>query len=233
MRKLTLEEIKEITLGAVRVESDENGVNFHRFTKSQEEIYKNRNADFYKNVFATSGVKLSFKTDTQSLFLKVDVLGGSSRKFFSFDVFVDGEKVDCLKNFSEDALPSDYSTVLLPLGEFEKKFSLKKGEKKVSVYFPYTMKATLKELLVDKGAFIEPIKPKYKLLCFGDSITQGYDALYPSNKYTTQLADFLDAEEYNKAIGGEVFFPELVGEKEDFEPDYVTVAYGTNDWSHL
>ena len=28
-----------------------------------------------------------------------------------------------------------------------------------------------------------------KLLCFGDSITQGYDALHPSNRYAAQLAD--------------------------------------------
>jgi len=32
-------------------------------------------------------------------------------------------------------------------------------------------------------------------------------------------------------IGGEVFYPELVAKKEPFAPDYVTVAYGTNDWS--
>lgn len=41
----------------------------------------------------------------------------------------------------------------------------------------------------------------------------------------------LDAEEYNKAIGGEIYFPELAKAKEDFEPDYITVAYGSNDWS--
>ena len=40
-----------------------------------------------------------------------------------------------------------------------------------------------------------------------------------------------DAEEYNKAIGGDVFFPSLAATREDFEPDYITVAYGTNDWS--
>lgn len=48
---------------------------------------------------------------------------------------------------------------------------------------------------------------------------------------TARLADALGAEEVNKAIGGECFFPELAATKEDFQPEYITVAYGTNDWS--
>ena len=34
----------------------------------------------------------------------------------------------------------------------------------------------------------------------------------------------------NKAIGAEVYFPELAEIKSDLQPDIVTVAYGTNDW---
>ena len=41
----------------------------------------------------------------------------------------------------------------------------------------------------------------------------------------------MGAEEINKAIGGEIFVPGLVENKLDFEPDYISVAYGTNDWS--
>ena len=55
--------------------------------------------------------------------------------------------------------------------------------------------------------------------------------MYPCNKYISRLADLLDAQEYNKAIGGEIFFPALAATKEAFEPDYITVAYGTNDWN--
>jgi len=88
-------------------------------------------------------------------------------------------------------------------------------------------------LELDNGAYIEPVKPGKKLLCYGDSITQGYDALYPSNKYISKLADFLDAEENNKAVAGDIFFPDLLSEKENLDPDYITVAYGTNDWSKI
>ncbi len=47
------------------------------------------------------------------------------------------------------------------------------------------------------------------------------------------MADTFSAEARNKAIGSEVFKPELAALiDEDFSPDYITVAYGTNDWAH-
>lgn len=93
------------------------------------------------------------------------------------------------------------------------------------------MEVTLQEISLDDGAFVEPVKPLKKLLAFGDSITQGFDALRPSGRYISRLADALGAEEYNKAIGAECFCPQLAAEKESFVPDVITVAYGTNDWT--
>jgi hypothetical protein len=52
----------------------------------------------------------------------------------------------------------------------------------------------------------------------------------PMNRYAGKVADALEAEEINKAIGGEKFCPWLSDLKEPFEPDYVTAAYGTNHW---
>jgi len=228
---LNLSQIRDITLGAVRVEENVNGFDFYRFTKQQEELYKNSNNDFYMKTFSSSGVRICFHTNSQTLFLKAEVAQVSSRTYFSFDVFVNGEKTDTLDNFSDMQLPRDYTKAKYPLGEVSKKFDLGTGEKNVCIYFPWSVKTTLKEFIIDDNSFIKPVKPSKKILCFGDSITQGYDALYPSNKYITKLANMLNAEEYNKAIGGETFFPELAASKEDFEPDYITVAYGTNDWN--
>ena len=229
--KLSLEQIKTITLGAVRIEETEQGIEFFRFTKEQEELYKKRSADYYTKSFSTSGIRLSFTTNSKTLTLKTTVSGGSSRNYFAFDLIIDGKKTDTLQNFDEALLPSPYTVATLPLGEFSKTFNLGEGKKQIDLYFPWGVNAVINELSVDDGAILEPIKPKHKLLCFGDSITHGYDALYPSNKYITKIANFLDAEEINKAIGGEVFFPDLAAAKEDFIPDYITVAYGTNDWN--
>jgi lysophospholipase L1-like esterase len=229
--KLNLSQIRDITTGAVRIEEIDNNIHFYRFTKQQEDLYENRNAAFYQRTFATSGIQLRFRTDSQTIFLSVDTAIGSGRRYFSFEVFVNGEKIGNLNNFSEEERSADYTKPIFPLGNFSKKFCLGTGEKEVRVYFPWSVKATLKELIIDDGSFIKPVKPSKKMLCFGDSITQGYDTLYPFNKYITRLANMLDAEEHNKAIAGETFFPDLAASKDDFEPDYITVAYGTNDWN--
>lgn len=228
---LNLSQIRDITTGAVRIKEIDNGIHFYRFTQQQEELYKNRSDDFYKKTFATSGVQMRFQTNSQTLFLRTEITSGSSRSYFAFDVFVNGVKIDTLDNFSDIDIPQNYTTLNFPLGEFSKEFNLGVGEKEVCVYFPWSVKAILKEFIIDDNSFIKPVKPNKKMLCFGDSITHGYDALYPSNKYITKLADMLNAGEYNKAIGGEIFFPALAATREDFEPDYITVAYGTNDWN--
>jgi len=237
--KLDLSQIKDITLGAARIEEIENDIHFYRFTKEQEELYRDLTLGLYKKhsknpytkTFCTSGVQMRFHTDSKSLFLNVDVEKGSTRSYFSIEVFVNGERLDAIKNFSEEELFGDFTKWKFPLGNYSKTFDLGEGEKEVRIYFPWSVKAILKDFVLEDGSFITPVKPKKQLLCFGDSISHGYDVLYPSNKYLTKLADVLDAEEHNKAIGGEVYFPELAKTKEAFEPDYIIVEYGSNDWS--
>lgn len=233
--KLNLSQIKDITLGASGIEEIENGIHFYRFTEEQRELYLERSNqkknDFYVKALSTSGVQMRFRTDSQSLLIDVDVEKGSTRRYFSMEVFVNGKRIDAIKNFSEEELFGDFTKWKFPLGSFSKRFDLGEGEKEVRVYFPWSVKTILKEVCLDDGAFIIPVRPKKQLLCFGDSVSHGYDVLYPSNKYLTKLADILDAEEHNKAIGGEIYFPELAKTREDFEPDYIIVEYGSNDWS--
>ena len=229
--KLNITQVREIAKGAVRVTEEKDGFHFYRFTKEQEELYNNTNKDFYQKTFATAGIRLTFKTDSRTLFLKTVTSKGSSRTYFSFDIFADGKPVGYLDNFSGVELPEKYPEAKLPQGAFEKTFSLGEGEKTVCVYFPWSVQSVVEEISIDDGAYIEPVKTEKKMLTFGDSITHGYDALRPSMRYAARLADALGAEEVNKAIGGECFFPELAATKEDFQPEYITVAYGTNDWS--
>lgn len=54
--------------------------------------------------------------------------------------------------------------------------------------------------------------------------------MYASNTYVARISKALDAALMNKAIGAEVYFPELAEIKSKFDPDTVIVAYGTNDW---
>lgn len=229
--KLSLDKIKEITLGAVRIEQDETGFNFYRFTKEQQELYAQRREDFYYKTFCSAGVQLRFKTNSRSLKIKVSFDLGYTRSYYAMDIFVDGKMVDCICNYKGVELPRDYTTVNLPSKTEEKIIELPSGEKEIKICLPWSKRTRIEEIALEDGAKVVAQRPKYKMLCFGDSITQGYDAQHPSNTYTYQLASFLDAQEFNKAIGGDTFFPELASSCEDFVPDFVTVAYGTNDWS--
>lgn len=228
--KLDFKQIQSITLGAVEITREDDGIRFQRFTRQQRELYRKTSDDFYMKTFASSGVQLRFLTDSSRMTLKVQLSPGSSRKYFSVDVLVDGNFHDAIDNFPS-SIPQDYTRMELPLGAYEKTFNLGQGEKTVTVCFPWSVCTVLETLELDDGAAVVPVKPSRTLLAFGDSITHGYDALRPSNKYITRLAHALDAQEINKGIGGERFFPELAALGDDPEPDYITVAYGTNDWS--
>lgn len=229
--KLSLDVIKEITLGAAVVKEENGRTVLNRFTADQEELYRVTNSDFYQKSFSTAGIRFSFATDSENLFLKVNTSVSSSRKYFSVDVFCNGKPVGYMDNYSEKELPLDYTTVDCELGEFSRKFNLGEGTKNVCIYFPWSVKTEICEISVDDNAFVKAIRPEKKLLAFGDSITHGYDALRSSNRYVARLCDMLGAEEINKGIGAEIFFPALAELKDDFTPDYITVAYGTNDWS--
>ena len=231
--KLTTEQIASVTLGAERVINEKGGTCFHRFTEEKEEIYRNYREDFYKKVFCSSGVKLSFKTDSRTLGLNADVYKHSTRSYVSFDVFVDGKCIGSMDNFSHMEIPAEYSTLTFEGGNFEKTFDLGEGEKTVEVYLPWSCLTILRDVILEDGASLVPARPAKRMITFGDSITQGYDALRPSSRYAARLASFLGAEERCKGIGGEVFMPKLaLAKDEGYDPDYISVAYGTNDWSH-
>lgn len=231
--KLDINQIKDITLGSAYIIQGEDGIEFHRFTKVQEELYAKTNGEFLKRCFSASGIKLSFRTDSNRLTLKITASKAiNNRSYFSFDVFCNGKPIGNIDNFSNMHLPKEnYMWLEVPLGKFEKSFKLGAGMKDLCIHFPWSAKVSVKEISLDDDCYIEAVRPKKKLIAFGDSITHGFDAVRPSNRYVARLAQALDAEEYNKAIGGERFFPKLAELKDELSPDYITVAYGTNDWA--
>lgn len=233
--KLCYETIKAITCGAVRIEEEEGGLRFWRFTEHQEYLYTlprpviGKIKNYRPTSITSAGVRMAFKTDSPSLYLKADVKKGCPRTFFSFDVMVDGKLLGSMDNFGDKPFPQGEPKTPYPLGLFEKEFALGEGEKTVEVFFPWSVCPILQEVSLADGSFVTPVKRSKKLLVFGDSITQGYDILRPSQHHIPYLAEKLDADVVNKAIGGEIFFPPLADSPDDFQPDYITVAYGTND----
>ncbi len=223
--KLTKEQIKSIAKGAVRIEEQNGAVHLFRFTKEQEVVYVDRTTPsgkpLWDKTFATAGVRLEFVTTSQTLAIEVECVPASSCNCFVHDVFVNGERIGSFgENESEKR-------------EFSGSFDLGKGKKEVRIYFPWAAASAIRSLTLEDGAEITPIKKSRKMLIYGDSITHGYVAINPSASYASLLTDALDAEAFNKAIGGETFFPELAELSDEGDFDLITVAYGTNDWSHV
>ena len=225
--KLTTEQIRTVTLGATHVEEIDGATHFYRFTEAQQTCYRNQtfNKGFYPKSFSTAGIRLEFVTNSRSLSLKIESIETpttSSRKYFFASVFCNGEKLGLIGS----------STT--PGGMFEDSYELPEGENTVCIYFPWAVVTLLHSLMLDDGATLIPVKKKCNMLQYGDSITHGYDAREPQNTYASIVADAFSANARNKAIGGEIFRPELATlPDEGFEPDYITVAYGTNDWAHI
>lgn len=222
MKRLDFELIKKLTFGAAEIEENDGKISFFRFTKEQRDLYKSTCLDFYMKSFSTSGISLEFETDSDNLSLSVSVSRGSSRTFFTHSIFIDGEKFDDL---SGDI--GDNENV-----PFEKSFKLGLGMKKVRILFPWSVASSLLSFELDDDAKVVPITKEYNLLMFGDSITQGYDAMIPENAYAVQIAERFNYRAINKGIAGEFFFPKLTEKSENFKPDLITVAYGTNDWKY-
>ena len=221
--KLSFEQIKSITKGAARIVMDNGKVRFLRFTEEQEKMYEEF-PDFLRKTFATSGVRLEFKTNSRSLSLKVDVSGSSSRTFFSHDICVNGEL--------RYALAADVASSPDKHVTAEGSYALGDGKKTVFIYFPWSVDSELISLEIDNGATLAPVTHSRKILVCGESITHVYDASRTSYSYAARLVDALDAEGCNKGIGGELFRSPLAAMKDNYAPDIITVAYGTNDWAH-
>lgn len=231
---LTLEQIASAVTGAEYYTVEGGALQLHRFNRAEEDYYKKADAGFYMKSQSTAGIRITFRTDATSLTASARISAGSSRTYFSIDVCVDGIPVGNIDNFGCEKLTGVYTGVKLEQGDFTASIELGEGDdKQVSIYLPWSAKCEILGLSLDGATYFSPVKSKNKLLVYGDSITQGYDAQRPYYRYATIVSDLLEADEFNKAIGGEIIVPELARCSNFDSPDYISVAYGTNDWGKV
>lgn len=214
------QQIRSMTRGAVRIEETNGYYKFMRFTEAEEKVYSEhpRAAEFFSKTFKPAGVRFAFKTDSDHIAFDVSC-GKECVAPGNFDIYEDGAMI---KHIS---VPYSYipnARVCVKLSE---------GEKLVEIYFPYNARAEIANVELSDGASFEPASRRYKMLAYGDSITHGSTSTFPSFSYANTVARALDADIVNKGIGGEQFYPLLLCEAAEETPDFITVAYGTNDWN--
>lgn len=213
---LTNEQLRATVTGAVEITEKEGKLVFYRYGKYVREHVYPEGDRFHGTMFHTSGVVSRFVTDSETLsFTWISTPAGGGH---TFDVWADGvmyAHTGCGKG-------TDVLSVTLPA-----------GKKTVEIYFPHHSAGQIYDITLADGACFEAAPARqYKLLFIGDSITHGSTSTYASMTYAHQVARALDAEVVNQGIGGERFNPRAVDDQMDFyQPDLVSVAYGTNDWS--
>ena len=216
--KLSFEQLCGIARGVDRLEKVEDGVQFFRMTAAQKQYYLTyNNIEKANKTDSTSGVRLAFYTNSESVKFSAKFTEGSSRAYAYFDVYENGAMIAHGGSAKENEAQMDVK--LLP------------GESLVEIYFPWSKGVIMTSFELDDGATVKPYVRSKKLVAYGDSITHGYDAIYPSLSYVNRLGNLLDADVYNRGIGGDTFSPELAKRDDVKDPDFVTIAYGTNDWS--
>lgn len=219
--RLNLSQIQAVTHGTVRIEETDGGFTFHRFQSWQKDAYLAAGeTDFYHRCDNTAGVRMAFRTNSTRLSFDYR-FGTYARDLGFFDIYENGAMIAHVgeKPISGTLLHADVI--------------LSEGESELEIYFPWSTAVVLSRLEIDDEATLLPIRRGGFALHFGDSITQGFDADYPSLSYISRLGRMLGMDAVNKAIGGDTFCPDiLLTDKEALEPDLITVSYGTNDWSH-
>ena len=108
---------------------------------------------------------------------------------------------------------------------------LSRGTKRVRIYLPFSQKTQIKNFTLDDGAAVIAPERTLKALILGDSITQGYDAQYPSLHYVSLMTERYSMSYVDQAIGGETFNAGILGNEKIFDPDVITIAMGINDWA--
>ena len=224
--KLTLDDIKRITSGALEITEDNGVFSFCRFEQKAKEYYENcGNNGFRLKSRASSSMRLDFMTNSDKFDVDFTVDYGSSRTYYYFDVCVDGI---IRKHLGEEVAWIKKGHISLKVSDYIPQDG---AEHRITLWLPNLASAKLSNVEIDDGSTLAPINYKMKLLCLGDSITQGYDAAFASKSYVNRIASYFDAYTVNQAIGGERFVPDILLEDTEYHPDVVTVAYGTNDWS--
>jgi sialate O-acetylesterase len=213
---LSRAEIKKYTTGIVKLKRSSEGYLFKRYpekaikTISASKVWEIRS-------LSTSGVVISFITNSEKLFLSGKVILNSPQTK-TFHVLCNNKIVAGISEKMQSS-GNFYWNILLPEGE---------KEKEIQIIFPAYSQGILKDLAIQKGATLKKVVFKGNILAYGNSITQmggEYDG------FLTIASNKLGYSLYDAGIGGHIFQAKYLTGTLVKDPGIILVEYGTNDWS--
>ena len=201
--KLSLEQIKSLTVGAVDVEKKEDGIHFYKMQKCQIEAFYALLEILGFRAETTTGIRLDFETDSK--FLSFDIKGGKK-----FEYLIDGVYRGIVK---------------------EPRIELS-APCRVTLVFPSHEIGVIDNVELSDGASAVRHKFDKKVLFIGDSITQGWNSGIDTLSYAYRTSFALNYDSIIQGVGGAYYHVSTFADSE-FEPETVIVAYGTNDVNHF
>lgn len=227
--KLDLTQMKAITKGVMDVTEENGAFVFHRVNDAQMSIY-GANTGGWRRSQALASVHLDFETDATMLsFTAVNGWNSTGVRNFYFDLWVNG-KMLYHDGFSYNE-NTDGST-MMRFAPWHTDLAMPEGKKQVRLYMPAICHVELTDVALKGATYLKPVENKYRWLAFGDSITEAHSSAMPSMQYTEQVARAIDAEVFNQATGGEQYMARKIVPGSYPKVDFITVAYGTNDFTH-
>ena len=216
--KLTFEQLKSVTVGALWSEEKQDGLHFYKCTQKQIDAWRQLAPILGERAETTTGVRLDFFTDSGEFRF---TCGGGGK----YELHINGLLRQRFLVGNEDTPVGKeiVCPICDPLGNPLK-------EARITLHLPSHSIGVLQSVCLDDGTYIRSAQYDCKLLMIGDSITQGWDSEYDSFTYAYQLSRALNANSVIQGIGG-AFYHESTLDEIPFEPDIVTVAYGTNDYN--
>ena len=162
---LNYELLNKLAFGIEYLEEKGEKYFFSRFSDQERKLF-----DYGRdNSFATAGVKLDFITNSKHLNIEVCAENSNphGRNFYSFDIYKN-EKLMCqIKNYNKEPT---YPYKNYSLNDRHKYVSLGEGIKRITVFFPWSVRGILNKLELDDGAVIKSVSKKRKIIMYGDSM---------------------------------------------------------------
>ena len=212
--KLSNKTLKKLIKGACYFE-EKNGYLFsYRYSKKQIEHMSREGYDkFWLDRALVSGAqRIEFKTDATEISFDYKA-SGSCKNANTVDLYIDGI-LSCVYHIDNRLK-----------GKVE--YKLPAGNKRVSIYLPCESTLQIKGFTINGG--YQSVKEKgERVLILGDSITQGAGPSITSLAYANGLARNLGYNILAQGIGGYRFEPDDLMKVDNFEPDKIIVALGTN-----
>ena len=204
---LNLEQIKNLTVGAVEIEQTADGIYFYKMQKCQIDAFYVLSEILGFRAKTTTGIRLDFETDSK--FLAFEVKSGAR-----FEYLIDGV-------YQGTAQITD-GRVKIDLA----------APCRITLCFPSHDVGVIDNVELSDGASAVRHKFDKKVLFIGDSITQGWNSGIDTLPYAYRTSFALNYDSIIQGVGGAYYHASTFADS-GFEPDSVIIAYGTNDVWHF